>query len=264
MSPFDETFAGGLDTAVWTPSYLPAWSSRAAAAATWRVADDGLHLTIPPDQPLWCADDHHPPLRVSGVQSGNRSGPVGSTDGQQPFRPGQRVREAQPTVLGLTPHHGTVEVETRARIGPSAMFSAWMVGLEDVPERCGEICLVEVFGDTLADGRAAVGSGIKAFRDPALVEDFVAEPRTLDVTAWHRWSVDWRPGHVAFAIDGEPTRTCDQAPDYPVQLMIAVFDFPEHPGRDSADPADVPELVVRRVRHRPLVDAQPNARPSPR
>jgi hypothetical protein len=261
VSPFDETFAGGLDPAVWTPSYLPAWSSRAAAAATWRVADDGLHLTIPPEQPLWCAGDHHPPLRVSGVQSGNRSGPVGSTDGQQPFRAGQRVREAQPTVLGLTPHHGTIEVETRARLGPSAMFSAWMVGLEDAPERCGEICLVEVFGDTVADGRAAVGSGIKAFRDPALVEDFVAEPHTLDVTAWHRWSVDWRPGHVAFAIDGEPTRTCDQAPDYPVQLMIAVFDFPEHPGHD---PADVPELVVRRVRHRPLVDAQPNARPSPR
>jgi Glycosyl hydrolases family 16 len=256
VSTFDETFAGELDPAVWTPSYLPAWSSRAAAAATWHVAGDGLHLTIPPDQPLWCPDDHRPALRVSGVQSGNRSGPVGSTDGQQPFRPGQRVREAQPTVLGLTPHHGTIEVETRARIGPSAMFSAWMVGLEDVPERCGEICLVEVFGDTITDGRATVGSGIKAFRDPALVEDFVAEPRELDVTTWHTWTVDWRPGHVAFAIDGVSTRACDQAPDYPVQLMIAVFDFPEHPDHD---PADVPELVVRRVRH-----VQPNARPSPR
>ena len=29
------------------------------------------------------------------------------------------------------------------------MFSAWMVGLEDEPDRCGEICIVEVFGDTV-------------------------------------------------------------------------------------------------------------------
>ena len=27
------------------------------------------------------------------------------------------------------------------------MFSAWMVGLEVEPDDCGEICLVEVFGD---------------------------------------------------------------------------------------------------------------------
>jgi hypothetical protein len=85
VTGFEERFDHGLDPGVWTPSYLPAWSSRDAAAATWSVDDEGLHLTIPPEQPLWCPDDHDPPLRVSGVQSANRSGPVGSTDGQQPF-----------------------------------------------------------------------------------------------------------------------------------------------------------------------------------
>lgn len=251
----DERFAGGLDPAVWTPSYLPAWSSRAAAAATWSVDGDGLHLTIPPEQPLWCPEDHDPPLRVSGVQSANRSGPVGSTDGQQPFRPGQTVREEQPTVLGITPGDGTVAVECRARIGPSAMFSAWLIGLEDAPERCGEICLVEVFGDTVTGAHAAVGSGIKAFRDPHLVEDFVAEPRDLDVTTWHTYAAHRAPGRVELSIDGVPTRTLYQAPDYPMQLMIAVFDFPAH---SAHDPDDVPELVVRRVLH------QPSAVPSPR
>ncbi|MFC5142497.1 glycoside hydrolase family 16 protein [Actinomycetospora rhizophila] len=241
---FDERFERGLDPAVWTPAYLPAWSSRAEAAATWSVDGEGLHLTIPPEQPLWCAGDHEPPLRVSAVQSANRSGPVGSTDGQQPFRAGQRVREGQPTVLGFTPGNGLVEVECRARLGPSAMFSAWLIGLEDAPERCGEICLVEVFGDTLVGDRAAVGAGIKAFRDPALVEDFVAEPRELDVTVPHRYAVHRQPGRVDFLVDGTPIRTCHQAPAYPMQLMIAVFDFPDHPAHD---PADTPELVVRRV-----------------
>lgn len=32
-----------LDPAVWTTSYLPAWSSRAAAAAAYSVRSDGLH-----------------------------------------------------------------------------------------------------------------------------------------------------------------------------------------------------------------------------
>src|ERR671937_1487119 len=89
----DERFdTGWLNEEVWTPAYLPAWSSTRAAAATYALDDDGLCLTIPPDQPLWCADLHDGPLRVSAVQSGNWSGPVGSTRGQQPFRDGLVVR----------------------------------------------------------------------------------------------------------------------------------------------------------------------------
>ena len=174
---FDERFPGpDLDPAVWTTSYLPAWSSRAAAAARYTVETDGLHLTIPPDHPLWCPDLHPTPLRVSAVQSGNRSGPVGSAQGQQPFREGLVVREEQPTVLGL---HAAVRARRGHLLGahlPASMFSAWMVGLEDEPDRCGEICLVEVFGDAVDGDRAAVGSGIHPFRDPRLVEEFSAEP----------------------------------------------------------------------------------------
>src|SRR4051812_11104650 len=56
---FDETFVGmDLDPAIWTTSYLPAWSSRAESAATYSVADGQLTLSIPPDQGLWCEDLH--------------------------------------------------------------------------------------------------------------------------------------------------------------------------------------------------------------
>ena len=78
---FEDDFDGAeLDPDVWLPHYLPAWSSRAATAARYEIRDSCLHLTIPPDQGLWCADDHTPPLRVSGIQSGNFSGPIGSTE----------------------------------------------------------------------------------------------------------------------------------------------------------------------------------------
>ncbi|HEX5383817.1 MAG TPA: hypothetical protein VFW54_04190, partial [Propionibacteriaceae bacterium] len=68
---FEENFdTPELDRDVWLPHYLPAWSSRADTTATYAIHDSCLHLTISPSQGLWCADDHRPPLRVSGVLSG--------------------------------------------------------------------------------------------------------------------------------------------------------------------------------------------------
>ena len=98
---FDDDFdISDLDRSRWTASYLPAWSSRAASTASYVVQDSCLRLFIPPEQGLWCPGDHEPSLRVSAVQSGRRSGPVGSTRGQQRFREGQVVREEQPRFEG--------------------------------------------------------------------------------------------------------------------------------------------------------------------
>jgi hypothetical protein len=241
---FDERFAAGeLDSSRWVAAYLPAWSSRAAAAATYDVSSDGLRLSIPPHHPAWCPGLHDdPPLRVSAVQSGNWSGAVGTAQGQQPFRAGLVVAEAQDELRGFVPRYGRVQVQCRARVAPGSMFSAWMIGMEDRPHRCGEICLVEVFGDTIADRTAAVGSGIHAFRDPGLTEEFSAETRTIDVAEWHAYAIEWRPDGVTWFIDGECTRTSRQSPDYPMMLILAVFDFPR-----ISDPAFVPELTVQRV-----------------
>ena len=243
----DERFGGpDLDPAVWVPAYLPAWSSWADAAATYALTPTGLQLSLPPDQGLWCPDRHRPPLRVSAVQTGNWSGPIGSTAAQQPFLDGLTVREEQPTMWGFTPHFGRLEVELSATIGPRSMFSAWMVGLELEPDDCGEICVVEVFGDTIRDGQAGLGCGIKQIRDPGLRQEFSADPRPLDVREPHVYAVDWQPGRVEFFLDGDHIRTTEQAPDYPMQLIIGLFDFPEHPDPDGLEP-DEPTLTVHRV-----------------
>jgi glycosyl hydrolase family 16 len=258
----DERFdSGRLDEDVWTAAYLPAWSSRREAAARYALDGGGLRLTIPPDQPLWCPDLHDGPLRVSAVQSGNWSGPVGSTQGQQPFREGLVVREAQPARWGFTPHFGLVEVQCRATLTERSMFSVWMIGLEDEPDRCGEICLVEVFGDTLTTGPrgepvAALGCGIHAFRDPRLAEEFSADPYPIDIGVDHRYAVDWRPGRVEFRVDDAPVKVLRQAPDYPMQLIIGVFDFPDRAPAGQVD-VPVPELVVRRVLGRAQGERRP-------
>jgi Glycosyl hydrolases family 16 len=247
----DERFAGDtLDPDVWFPYYLPHWSSRARSAATYAVRDGELSLSIPVDQRLWCADTHDEPLRVSCIQSGSFAGPVGSGIGQQPFREGLEVREEQPTMWGYTPRYAQVEVRMRGVITPRSMVAFWMSGVEDQPERSGEICVAEVFGDAVGNGSTAVGMGVHRFRDPALTEDFSTTTLGIDVADWHTYGVVWRPGSVAFTVDGDVVRRSDQVPEYPMQLMIGVFDFPAKAARDEDVP--VPELVVSHVRGRPV------------
>jgi hypothetical protein len=247
----DEHFAGDdLDPDVWLPYYLPQWSSRPASAATYEVADGQLRLSIPPGQGLWCEGVHERPLRVSCIQSGGFSGPVGSTVGGQPFKEGLRVTEEQPEHWGYIPRYGHVEVRARGVISPRSMVAFWMSGIEDRPEHSGEICVMEVFGDAVGEGTANVGVGLHKFRDPALSEEFSALPLPIDVAEFHVYAVDWRPGSLVFTVDGEVVRRIGQSPAYPVQLMLGVFDFPDA-GSGPGDPP-VPELVVSHVIGHPL------------
>jgi hypothetical protein len=241
---FRDDFDGhDLDRSVWIPHYLPQWSARAVSAATYEVAGSELRLSIPPEQGLWCADEHEEPLRVSGVQSGVFSGDVGSTVGQQPFRDGLVVREAQGTHWGWTPHYGVLEVRARMELSARSMASVWMVGIENEPQRSGEICIFEVFGEAIDPSGPAVGMGVHPFRDPALRDDFATPRLPIDVTDFHVYAVDWRPGRVDFFLDDEHVRTVEQAPDYPMQMMIGVFDFPAKPS-SAADAAHVPRFVL--------------------
>ena len=233
-----------LDERVWLPSYLPAWSSRAASAASWSMSDSCLHLFLPPGGGAWCPETHSPPLRVSGIQSGNWSGPVGSTRGQQPFREGLRVVEEQPRFEGHLQAGGRVEIRCRMRLSPRSMAAFWLVGLEDSPERCGELCVTEVFGRAVEPGRSAeVGMGVHRFRDPALTEDFAA-PR-LDVAEMHSYAAEWDREEARFSVDGAEVRRCAGPPAYPLQMELAVFDFPEWSEGD--DDHLVPEIVVDRI-----------------
>jgi hypothetical protein len=244
---FQDDFDGiALDPAVWLPHYLPMWTSRAATAATHRLEDSTLVLSIPPEQGLWCAEEHPTPLRVSGVQTGTRSGPVGSTDGQQAIHPGQLVREEQERFAGLLVTGGRLEVCCAMTVSPRSMAAAWLCGFEETPEECGEICLVEVFGKDVVPGESAeVGVGLKQIRDPHLRTDFETPRLDLDVAAFHTYAVAWDEQEAVFSVDGVEVRRCPDPPAYPLQLVLAVFDFPDESTGDDA--LLVPELVVDRV-----------------
>jgi hypothetical protein len=246
----DERFDGEtLDLSVWLPHYLPMWSSRAATAASYRLEGCGLVLDVPVDHPLWLPEDHSP-LRVSGIQSGNRSGPVGSTDGQQQVYDGQVVREQQAELRGHLQYGGELTVRCRMTISPRSMAALWLCGFEEVPEQSGEICVVEVFGKDVVHGESAeVGIGLKQIRDPGLAQDFAAPRLAIDVSEPHDYSVRWDGHEAVFGVDGQEVRRCADPPTYALQVMVAVFDFPEW--SSGHDDHLVPELVVERVTAKP-------------
>ncbi|MBV9831886.1 MAG: glycoside hydrolase family 16 protein, partial [Marmoricola sp.] len=214
--------------------------------ASYRLRDSCLCLDVPVGHPVWLPGEHAPALRVSGVQSGNRSGPVGSTDGQQRVHDGQLVREEQPELRGHLQAAGELSVRCRMDLSPRSMAALWLCGFEDEPDRCGEICVVEVFGKDVVPGVSAeVGMGLKQLRDPHLVGDFAAPRLELDVARFHDYAVRWDADAAVFSVDGEDVRRCTAPPRYPLQVMIAVFDFPGWSAGD--DDHLVPLLEVDRV-----------------
>jgi hypothetical protein len=79
-----------LDEHLWIPACLPRWSSRAAAAARYRVGGGSLELPIEADQQPWCPE-FDGQLRTSSLQTGIHAGPLGSAIGHRPARgPGAR------------------------------------------------------------------------------------------------------------------------------------------------------------------------------
>ena len=233
---FEDDFDGPeLDRSKWFPHHLPQWSSAAQAAARYEIDGGCLHLRIEPDQPPWCPEfDGH--TRVSSLQTGVYSGPVGSAIGQHRFNPEAVVREAQSARRLYTPHHGAFVLRARADIDVDSMVALWMIGYEDAPERSSEICICEIFGSDVTPDRARIGIGVHPFGDPDIVDDFETVDVAIDVRDFHEYSAVWTSRGVTFQIDGMLVRTVKQAPDYPMQFMLGIYDFAAAPATERATP----------------------------
>ncbi|HSK16449.1 MAG TPA: glycoside hydrolase family 16 protein [Gaiellaceae bacterium] len=227
---FEDSFAAGeLDRSRWLPYYLPQWSSRGLAAARYEVGGGRLLLRVEADQAPWCPELDGE-TRVSSLQTGCFAGPVGSAVGQHRFHPDAVVREAQPEVRLYTPLYGRLELRAAATDDPHAMVALWLIGFEDAPERSAEMCVCEIFGKDVEPGRARVGVGVHPFGDPKIADDFEQVEIAADVREPHDYAAEWTPGRVEFSIDDRTVKVVEQAPDYPMQLMLGVYAFPPPDG----------------------------------
>lgn len=221
---FEDTFEGDrLDPEHWLPCYLPHWSSRAQSAARHEVSDGTLQLRIDDDQPPWCPE-FDGDQRASSIQTGVFAGPVGSAIGQHRFNPAARVREAQEPQRLFTPHRGRIELRARVTPDPRRMCALWLIGFEDAPERSAELCLMEIFGRDVHPGHTAVGVGIHPFGDPTITDDFERVRVPIDASRWQTYALDWHVDHVVFRVNGAAVKRVAQSPDYPMQLMLSLYE----------------------------------------
>jgi glycosyl hydrolase family 16 len=229
----EDTFDGPeLDRRLWLPNYLPQWSSSAASAARYAVGGGRLRLRIEADQEPW-NPEFDGGLRVSSIQTGVFAGALGSRVGQHRFRHDLVVREEQQNVALYTPRHGLFELTARVPDDPGVMVALWMIGYEDEPARSGEICICEIFADSVGATEARVGMGVHPFGDPTLVDDFDAQAIPIDARESHRYACRWTPSNVAFYVDDRLAKVVRQSPTYPMQFMLGIYEFPE--GRSPAE-----------------------------
>ncbi|MEJ2710364.1 MAG: glycoside hydrolase family 16 protein [Anaerolineales bacterium] len=224
---FNDDFSDGiLDTRKWLPFYLPQWSNRELAAARYALTGNTLRLFIEGDQPAWCPE-HDGAVRVSSLQTGCYSGPLGSSIGQHRFKPNLTVAEAQPSLRLYTPQYGYFETRLKAVPIPGYMVALWMIGFEERPEQCAEICICEIFGSQVIAGTSIVGYGIHPFRDPAISDAFYRDSIEIEAADFHVYAAEWTPTQVAFFLDNAHLRTIPQSPSYPMQFMLGIYELPD-------------------------------------
>lgn len=228
-APTRTTFRDGfasqrLDDRRWIAAYLPQWTTPDLSAARYAFHAGRLVLEITTETHPWCPE-HDGEVRVSSIQTGVRSGPAGSGDGQHRFADGVTVITPQPARALYTPRYGRIAIRARAIADPRAMVALWMIGFEDTPTDSGEICVMEIFGRDVLAGRAAIGMGVHPHRDPRLVEDFERVWLDIDVSRSHDYVAEWRPDAIVWSVDGRVVRRTSQSPSYPMQLMLGLYAF---------------------------------------
>ncbi len=237
----DDGFDGtDIDARWWLPHYLPQWAGRERSAARYRLVDGRLHLRIDPDQPAW-APELDGQMRVSSLQTGVFAGPLGSTIGQHRVNPNAVVVEEQRPLRLHTPQYGAFVLTASWEPRSDQMVALWMIGYEDEPQRSGEICICEIFGDDVEPDAALIGLGVHPFADPRLVDDFEKVRVPIDVREPHDYAAVWTPDDVTFHVDGEIVKHVDQSPAYPMQFMLGIYDF----GRYARDRPSTPFVIDR-------------------
>jgi hypothetical protein len=245
VTEFEEDFTGvKLERNRWVDHYLPHWTTPDRSAARYELAGGVLRLRIEADQPAWRAEDGE--LRVSNIQTGTFSGPLGSPIGQHRHRADLTVRTPQPTRRLYTPTFGLFDAVLRASPDPTCMLAFWLVGFEEHPEASGEICVAELFGNAIGPRQSGARIGVKAHNDPRLHEDMEEVVLDVDAASWHTYSAEWTAQRIRFFVDDRLVRTVSQQIDYPLQLMVDFFEFPIGSDRDLADYPKVAEVQAVR------------------
>ncbi|MGL4611954.1 MAG: glycoside hydrolase family 16 protein [Trueperaceae bacterium] len=223
---FQDEFDGAeLDTNKWIPFYLAHWSSRKNSAAKYSFKDGNLILEITENQGPWCPEfDGN--IKSSVLQTGTFSGSVDSNIGQLRFSEACRVREEQPNQTTYLMHYGYIETRLKALKTDTDHVALWMIGYEDTPEKSAELCICEIMGAHVTSTSSRIGYGTHPFSDPSIKDEFYEDFLPIDASNYHIYALEWTPKEVHFYVDNIKVRTIQQSPNYPMQLMLSLYERP--------------------------------------
>jgi hypothetical protein len=221
----EDAFTGPLSD-LWIEHYLPHWTTPQRSAARSDLVSGGRRLRIDDDQLDWRPEEDAP-LRVSNLQTGTFSGPHGSTRGTHRHRAdGLVVRTPTPTRLLWAPSAGRLDITVSATEDVGCMLAVWLVGTEHLaPDQAGEICVFEIDADAIGTDAFRARCGVKAHDDPRLTTDMAEVQIPLDATRPHTWTAVWGAGETVIGCDGVVVRRIAQAPEYPLFLMVDLFEL---------------------------------------
>lgn len=230
---FNSTF---LNKDNWFPYYLPHWSSLENAKANYAISDSILRLSIAKDQKPWCPE-YDGEIKVSGIQTGHFSNQLGEKEGQHRFNHELRVRHFQSKLALFLPQYCHLEMRAKTKLNKNNLAALWLIGFEDSPEKSGEITLFEAFGNKVNTDGAYLGRGIKKITDPELFDEVDESLLPINVQDWHTYSMEWTPSGIRFFLDGELITETQQSPNYPMQLMLNFYEFPDETANIATEDA---------------------------
>jgi beta-glucanase (GH16 family) len=182
---FDERFAGGrLDGLRWSRCYW--WAARGCTIAT----NHELEWYLPGQVQVGRG--------VARLIAARRA--VRGTDGRTySFVSG--MISSGPTPRSSAPkfafRYGRVEARLRVPAGAGLWSAFWLLPANRSAQP--EIDIMEIHGDSPGVVRMHLHYRGRAGHDAVLSSDWTQ--RSLR-SGWHRYGIDWRPGHLAWLIDG--------------------------------------------------------------
>lgn len=221
---YDDFLVNELQNNYWLPVYLPQWSSREKTKPSYCIKKSILTLFIDDHQEPWCPE-WNGAVRVSNLQTGGFSGEVGSTQGQHHFAEGLIVREKQEKEIKMALKYGYVECRARCSLSQENVAALWLIGLEEERKQSAEICLFEIKGWNVKKSSAVIGFGVHPFGDYEIKDEFIEEDVSINVAMWNTYAFDWSENEIIFLINGKIVRKIKQSPDYPMQLMLNLYDI---------------------------------------
>ncbi|MFF0204639.1 hypothetical protein [Streptomyces sp. NPDC005017] len=225
-----------LRTDNWVDHYLPHWTTPERSLARYDFDRAGLRLRIDADQSDWREEDA--PLRVSNLQTGVFSGPVGSERGTHRHRPdGLVVRTPTPERMLWAPAAGRVDVTVSASVDEGCMLAAWLVGSEHLSEKdTGEVCVFEIDAEGVGDTQSRARCGVKAHSDARLTTDMAEVTVPVDASKPHTWTAIWGRQGTVIGCEGVVVRRLPPFPGYPLLLMIDLFEVAPRSESDASYP----------------------------